>query len=116
MNVKKLIGICAISASALLLQACGGGDSVAESFFMVTNTNQGHVCVYDSAVRANTAEAQEMGTVLYYYYGYRGGEKDLYSADTGCSSAKSTGARDPDVIISNEFYLKTIVPAYNARK
>lgn len=115
-NIKKLIGSVAVVTSALVLQACGGGDSVAESFFMVTNTNQGHVCVYDSAVRANTAEAQEMGTVLYYYYGYRGGEKDLYSADTGCSSAKSTGARDPDVIISNEFYLKTIIPAYNARK
>jgi hypothetical protein len=116
MLVKKLIGICAISASALLLQACGGGDSVAESFFMVTNTNQGHVCVYDSAVKAGSSEAQEMGTVLYYYYGYRGGERDLYSGAVGCSSAKSIGARDPDVIVSNEFYLKTIIPAYNARK
>jgi hypothetical protein len=116
MRIKKLIGICAISGSALLLQACGGGDSVAESFFMVINTNQGHVCVYDSAVRANTAEAQEMGNVLYYYYGYRGGESTAYSGDVSCSAAKSIGARDPDVIISNEFYLKTIVPAYNARK
>jgi hypothetical protein len=100
----------------LVLQACGGGDSVAESFFMVTNTNQGHVCVYDSAVKANTAEAQEMGTVLYYYYGYRGGERNLYSGNVGCSQAKSTGARDPDVIVSNDFYTKTIIPAYNAKK
>jgi hypothetical protein len=116
MKVKKLIGICALSASALLLQACGGGDSAAESFFMVTNTNQGHVCVYNSAVNASSAEAQQMGTVLYYYYGYRGGERDLYSGNTSCSSAKSTGARDPDVIISNDVYLNTIIPAYNARK
>ncbi len=116
MNIKKLVVSAAVAASALALQACGGGDAVAESFFMVTNTNQGHVCVYDSAVRANTTEAQEMGTVLYYYYGYRGGERDLYSGDTGCSSAKSTGARDPDVIVSNDFYLNTIIPAYNARK
>jgi major membrane immunogen (membrane-anchored lipoprotein) len=115
MIVKKLIGICAMAASAVLLQACGG-DDVAESFFMVTNTNQGHVCIYDSAVKAKTAEAQEVATVLYTYYGYRGGEQDLYSGDVGCGLAKSIGARDPDVIISNDFYLKTIVPAFNARK
>jgi hypothetical protein len=116
MNVKKLMGICAVSASAFLLQACGGGDSLADSFFMVTNTKQGHVCVYDSAVRANTAEAQQMGGVLYFYYGYRGGEQIGYSGDVSCSLAKSIGARDPDVVISNDFYLKTIIPAYNARK
>ena len=116
MRIKKLMGTAAVAASALLLQACGSGDSVAESFFMATNTNQGHVCVYDSAVKAGSSEAQEMGTVLYAYYGYRGGERDLYSGDVGCSLAKSIGARDPDVIISNDFYLKTIVPAYNARK
>ena len=116
MRIKKIIGIGMFSASALLLQACGGGDSAAESFFMVTNTNQGHVCVYDSAVNANSAEAQQMGTVLYYYYGYRGGERDLYSGNVGCSKAKSTGARDPDVVISNNFYVTTIIPAYNARK
>jgi hypothetical protein len=116
MNVKKLIGICAISVSALALQACGGGDSSADSFFMVTNTNKGHVCVYNSAVKANTSEAQQMGNVLYFYYGYRGGEKTAYSGDVSCSNAKSIGARDPDEIISNDFYLSTIIPAYNARK
>lgn len=115
MSFKKLVGVAVLS-STLLLQACGGGDSVADSFFMVINTKQGHVCVYDSAVRANTAEAQQMGNVLYYYYGYRGGEQLAYSGDVSCSLAKSIGARDPDVVISNEFYLNTIIPAYNARK
>ena len=116
MMVKKILGICAIAVSALLLQACGGGDSSAESFFMVTNTNKGHVCVYNSAVKANTAEAQQMGNVLYYYYGYRGGEKIGYSGDVSCGNAKSIGARDPDEVVSNDFYLTTIIPAYNARK
>jgi hypothetical protein len=116
MNFKKMAQIGLLSGAALVLQACGGGDSSAESFFMVTNTNKGHVCVYNSAVKANTAEAQQMGTVLYYYYGYRGGERDLYSGEVNCSLAKATGARDPDEVISNDFYLNTIIPYYNARK
>ena len=83
---------------------------------MVTNTKQGHVCVDGSSVKANTAEAQEMGNVLYYYYGSKGADLVGYSANVTCSNAKSTGARDPDVVISNAFYTGTIIPAYNARK
>ena len=116
MNFKKIAQIALLSGAALVLQACGGGDSSADSFFMVTNTNKGHVCVYNSAVKATSSEGQQMATVLYYYYGYRGGERELYSGDVSCGLAKAAGARDPDEVISNDVYLNTIIPAYNARK
>ena len=114
MNVKKLMGICAITASALALQACGDTDG--DNFFLVTNTNVGHVCVDGLDVEATSATAQDVATVLYFYYGYKGGERDINSGDVPCSRAKETGAREPDRVVSASDYTNIIVPAYNARK
>jgi hypothetical protein len=114
MKFKNLIQITAIAGAALALQACGSSDS--ENFILVTNTKVGHVCVDGLGVKATSAAAQDVGNVLYYYYGYKGGERDINSGDVPCSRAKETGAREPDRVVSASDYTNILVPAYNARK
>ena len=117
MNIKKLVGSAAVVASALALQACGGGDAVGRKLFHGALIQTKVMCAF-MTLRSGRIPLKHrkwepcfiitMVTVAV--------SAMLYSGDTGCSSAKSTGARDPDVIVSNDFYLNTIIPAYNARK
>jgi hypothetical protein len=117
MKMRKLFLASLMVIGILVLQACGGGsDDDEDHFFLVTNTNFGHVCVDGLDVDADSAAAQNVGAALYYYFGYRGGEQDLNSGNVSCSRAKETGAREPDRIVSLSDYNNVIVPAYNARK
>ncbi|MEO6292651.1 MAG: hypothetical protein ABIO88_08520, partial [Burkholderiaceae bacterium] len=71
MTIKKMMHIGLIAGAALVLQACG--SSASDSFFEVTNTNSGHVCVEGLDVTADSSEGQTAAGKLYAYYGYRGG-------------------------------------------
>jgi hypothetical protein len=106
MNLKKMTQIGLIAGAALALQGCGGGS---DNFFQAVNTNSGHVCVEGLDVAADSAEGQAVGIKLYAYYGYRGGEKKLYSGGVSCSNAKIIGGRDSDLTISVDFYNSNVV-------
>lgn len=107
MNFKKMAQIGLLSGAALVLQACGGGSS--DSFFQVTNTNSGHVCVEGLNIAADSTEGQAAAAKLYAYYGYRGGEQKLYSGEVSCSNAKIIGGRDSDLTIPVDFYNSNVV-------
>jgi hypothetical protein len=92
------------------LASCGNGN--VDSFFMVTNTRQGHVCVNRLAIEHTSSEAKVVADNLYAYYGYASGETEIFSGSyVPCSQAKAYGARAPDLIIYADYYKSVIVPA-----
>lgn len=97
-------------AFTLILSGCGSGN--VDSFFLVTNTRQGNVCVNRLAIDHGTPEAKIAAENLYAFYGYSKGETEIYSGSyVPCSQAKAYGARDPDLIIYADYYKSVIVPA-----
>jgi hypothetical protein len=91
------------------LTGCGSGN--VDSFFMVTNTRQGHICVNRLAIAHDTPEGKIAADNLYAYYGYSSGETEIFSGSyVTCSQAKAYGAREPDLIIYADYYKSTIAP------
>lgn len=111
MIIKKLIlRITILFSIAFLFSACGSGN--VDSFFMVTNTLRGNVCVNRLDVSHDAPEAKEIANKLYAYYGYAKGETQILSGKyVPCSQAKAYGSREPDLIIYADFYRSVIVPA-----
>lgn len=111
MIFKKLfLRVTILFSNVFLLSACGSGN--VDSFFMVTNTLRGNVCVNRLDVSYDAPEAKEIANNLYAYYGYAKGETQILSGKyIPCSQAKAYGSREPDLTIYADFYRSVIIPA-----
>jgi hypothetical protein len=112
MKHRNFLVFALINIIVIFLNGCGSGN--VDSFFMVTNTNKGHVCVNRLHIAHDTPEGKIAAKNLYSYYGYTAGETEIYSGNyVPCSQAKAYGAREPDVIIYADEYRSDIASKFN---
>jgi hypothetical protein len=99
------------SAAVLAIAACSG--SIDDSFFQVSGTGKGVVCIDGATISPNGQEAKDTVTHLKKYYG---GDLNVPSRvdsgagfDATCANFKDKPT--PDLIITIDQYKNIIIPA-----
>lgn len=117
-KINKYFSAVLILCASMLLQSCGSPGEIQDNFFLVTNTNSGHVCVEYLVGKTDPPDAQteDDAAALYSYFGYKGGDQKIYSGPVPCSRAKEISGYEPDVVVSLQEYFQVIYAAYFDRK
>lgn len=98
-----------------ILSACGGG-SFDDQFFQADSTLKGVVCIDGLYAATNSNEAQDIVDRLFTFYGSTGNVSTVTSArGFGANCADYRTKATANIIITEDFYTATIVPATNKK-